>query len=177
MPKHLHIFIHTHDAAGWNESAHPRAANGEFGSGGGGQAGSVSSTGAGPVKLKGDELGDYADMKELRQKALAHAQAHFVGKAFSNRATGNEITVTRSGVKHTIAGASDALVRTVPAIPALLERAKLVATAPDKRGDVNVLGVETYEAPVTIDGRTHRVMLTVKHFSDGRRYYDHGLVK
>ncbi|WP_186223589.1 hypothetical protein [Burkholderia gladioli] len=177
MPKHLHIFIHTHDAAGWNESAHPRAANGEFGSGGGGQAGSVSSTGAGTVKLKGDELGDYADMKELRQKALVHAQAHFVGKAFSNRATGNEITVTRSGVKHTIAGASDALVRTIPAIPAMLQSAKLVKREPDKHGRTDVLGIEVYSAPVEIDGERHEAILTVKHYVDGRRYYDHGLVK
>ncbi|TDV39539.1 hypothetical protein C7405_101658 [Paraburkholderia caballeronis] len=176
MARHLHIYIHTRDA-GWKESAHPRAANGEFGSGSGGLAGSVGSAAGGAVKLKGDELGDYTDMRELRQKALAHAQEKFVGKAFSNRATGNEITVTRSGVKHTIAGASDTLVRSIPAIPAMLQSAKLVKREPDKHGRSDVLSIEVYSAPVEIGGERHEAILTVKHYVDGRRYYDHGLVK
>jgi hypothetical protein len=170
MAKHLHIYIHTRDAS-WKESAHPRAANGEFGEAGGG-SGKVT----GAVKLNGNELGDYTSMKELRQKALEHA-TRFIGKAFSNRATGNEITVTRSGVKHTIAGASDALVRTIPAIPEMLQSAKLVKREPDKRGRSDVHGIEVYSAPVVIDGEQHEAILTVKHYVDGRRYYDHGLVK
>jgi hypothetical protein len=166
MPKALHIHLHVHDSD-WEEQKHPRRQNGQFGTGG-----------AGPkaVSLKGDELGDFTSMKELRQKALQHAEA-FIGKSFANRATGNEIQVTRKGVKHTLSGASDTLVRTVPAIPSLLESAKLIATASDKRGDVNVLAVETYHARIDIGGEKHDAILTVKRYSDGRRYYDHGLVK
>ena len=164
MPQALHIYLHVHDAK-WEEQNHPRKENGQFGAGGGGA-----------VALKGDELGDYTSMKELRQKALEHAD-RFIGKSFSNRATGNEIEVTRKGVKHTLSGASDTLVRTVTAIPSLLENAKLIATASDKRGDVNVLSVETYHAPIEIDGQHHNAILTVKRYSDGRRYYDHGIVK
>lgn len=173
MRRNLHIHIHVRDAQ-WEEEKHPRAKNGQFGAGGAG--GAQAASGEHAVTVRGDELGDYTSMKELRQKALAHAE-QFIGKSFSNRATGNKILVTKAGVKHTVSGASDVLVRTVPAIPALLEEAKLVASAPDKRGDVNILAVETYEAPVTIDGQAHRAILTVKKYSDGRRYYDHGLVK
>jgi len=175
MARQLHIYIHTRDAAGWNESAHRRAANGQFGEGSG-TGGSVSSAAGGAVKLKGDELGDYSGMKELRQKALAHAD-RFIGKSFKNSSTGHDIMVSRRGVKHTIAGASDALVRTIPAIPDLLQRAKLVDRAPDKRGDPNVLGVERYAAPLEMDGMKRTAILTVKHHQDGRRYYDHGLVE
>ncbi|MDT6962920.1 hypothetical protein QTN24_15575 [Cupriavidus sp. SZY C1] len=168
MTKALHIYVHVRDST-WNEEDHPRAQNGQFGSGGG-------AGGAGKVKLKGDELGDYTSMAELRQKAMASAET-FIGKSFENRATGHHIQVTRRGVKHTISGASDTLVRSIPAIPALLENAKLVSTASDKRGDVNVLAVETYHAPIELDGQQHNAILTVKRYSDGRRYYDHGLVK
>lgn len=168
MSKALHIYLHTYDAA-WEEQKHPRAKNGQFGSGG-------TAKGSGNVSLSGNELGDYTSMKELRQKALAHAEK-FIGKSFKNASTGNAIVVTRSGVKHTIAGASDSLVRTIPAIPELLEKARLVKRESDRHGRTDVLGVETYAAPIVINGEAHEAFLTVKHYADGRRYYDHGLVK
>jgi len=168
MPEALHIYIHVHDS-NWEEGKHPRSASGQFGTGG--TAAATPGT-----KLRGDELGSYGSMKELREKALTYAD-RFIGKNFKNAHTGNDINVTRAGVRHTISGASDSLVRTVPAIPELLQRAKLVETAKDKRGDPNILGIEKYAAPVTIDGKTYQAMLTVKQYRDGRRYYDHGLVK
>lgn len=169
MTKALHIYIHVGDSK-WNEQAHPRAENGQFGSGSSGKAA------ASAASLKGDELGDYTSMKELRQKALAYAD-RFIGKKYKNQATGNEITVTKTGVKHTIAGSADNLVRSIPAIPILLERAEMISRKPDKRGDPNILAVETYEAPLQMSGKTYRAILTVKQYQDGRRFYDHGLVE
>lgn len=167
MPEALHIYIHVHDSS-WEESKHPRAANGQFGTGG---PASTSST-----KLRGDELGQYSTMKELREKALAYAD-RFIGKNFKNAATGNEIQVTRRGVKHTISGSSDTLLRTIPAIPDLLQKAKLIERVPDKRGDPNILAIEKYSAPLEMEGKKRSAILTVKHHQDGRRYYDHGLVE
>lgn len=176
MARQLHIFIHTRDAAGWNESAHRRAANGQFGEGSG-SGGSVSSVAGGAVKLKGDELGDYADMKELRLKAMAHA-ARFIGKSFKNKSTGNEIVVPKSGVKHTIQGSGDVLIRTIPSIPQLLENGvRDKDLQHDKHGNPNVASVEIYRTPISIDGKTYTAICTVKvDQDDGRRYYDHGII-
>ncbi|VVE69173.1 hypothetical protein PPN31119_03197 [Pandoraea pnomenusa] len=171
MPQALHIYFHVRDSSDWDESRHPRAKNGRFGSGGASSKVAMLGT-----KLRGDELGQYSTMKELREKALTYAD-RFIGKNFKNAHTGHEINVTRAGVRHTISGASDSLVRTVPAIPELLQRARLVETSNDKRGDPNILGIEKYAAPVTIDGKTYQALLTVKQYRDGRRYYDHGLVQ
>jgi len=129
------------------------------------------------VRLKGDELGAWSSMGELRKKAMDYAERHFIGKKFSNEATGHEIQVPKSGIKHTIAGSSDALVRTVPAIPSLIQKATLTASGPDKDGDPNIRAVETYRAALQIDGKQHQAIMTVKLYRDGRRYYDHGLVK
>lgn len=153
----------------FDESKHPRADNGQFGSGGG-----ASSTG--PVELKGDELGGFSSMKELRAKALAYAD-RFIGQKFKNAATGNEIQVTKTGVKHTISGSGDGLLRTIPAIPSLLEKGTLIESVEEKGGDPNIKAVETYETPLVMEGEEHRAILTVKVYQDGRRYYDHGLVK
>ncbi|MBN9359820.1 hypothetical protein [Herbaspirillum huttiense] len=172
MARHIHVHFYTGDAGEWKEGDHPRAENGQFGSGGAGAA----SSSQGSVTLRGNELGPYADMKDLRQKALAYAE-RFIGKRFKNAATGHEIQVTKTGVKHTLSGSGEGLAKTVPAIPDLLQRSKLVATAPDKRGDPNILAVETYEAPLMLEGKSRRAILTVKSYQDGRRYYDHGLVE
>lgn len=163
------------DSKEWDESKHPRAANGQFGKGAGVSPAKEDSNAEIP-SLKGNELGSYKDMKELRQKARLYA-LNFTGKSFSNRETGNEISVAMSGVKHTIAGASEDLVKTIPAIPDLIRTAKLLETKPDKHGDVNSLGVEIYQARLSVGGKEREIIMTVKHWKDGRRYYDHGYMK
>ncbi|MDF3115869.1 hypothetical protein SB394_02795 [Burkholderia sp. BCCIQ04A] len=170
MAKHLHIYFHTYDAS-WEESKHPRSANGQFGSGGG--AGAAA---AAPTTLKGDELGDFTSMKELRQKAIAYGK-QFAGKKFKNVATGNQIEVTNGGIRHTVATGHDEVLRSIPALPDLLTRARLIDSQPDKRGDPNVKAVETYLAPLKLDGKSYRAVITVKVFYDGHRYYNQGLVR
>lgn len=170
MPKKIYIHIHVRDAK-WEEEKHPRAPDGRFGSGSGG-----GSSTTGKVSLKGNELGEYADMRDLRQKALIYA-SRFVGKKFVNKSTGHEIQVTKTGIKHTISGSGDNLIRSIPAIPELLEKATLTSRVRDKGGDPNILAVETYMAPLGLDGKTYRAILTVKQYQDGRRFYDQGLVE
>ena len=55
-----------------------------------------------------------------------------------------------------------------------MKTAKFLHVEDPKKEDTNVLGVEKYYADVKIEGVTHRMLVTVKHQTDGRRYYDHG---
>ena len=112
-------------------------------------------------------------MKELREKARAFAR-RFVGKTFKNRETGYEIMVSMSGVKHTIAHGNDGLVKTIPIIPDMLQAAHFLHAEKPKIADSNVLEVEKYSVDVAIEGEVKRMLITVKHQTDGRRYYDHG---
>lgn len=153
----------------FREEDHPRDEGGKFGAGGGGSASPA-------VKLKGDELGDATSGKELRQKALDYA-GRFIGQKFTNEATGNDIQVTKTGVKHTISGSGPDLLRTVPAIPDLIHSAKLVGSESDKTDDPNIKAVETYSAGLEMRGKRYEVVMTVKQYNDGRRYYDHGFMK
>ena len=140
MPKHLHIYFHTYDAS-WEESKHPRAANGQFGAGG-----ATGPAAAAPTTLKGNELGDFTSMKELRQKAIAYGK-QFAGKKFKNVATGNQIEVTNGGIRHTVATGHDEVLRSIPALPDLLTKARLTDSQPDKLGDPSVMAVEAWLAP------------------------------
>lgn len=124
-------------------------------------------------EVKGDELGTWSSMKELREKAKEYAR-QFTGQKFVNAETGHEIEVSMSGVKHAISGAQDSLIKTIPAIPDIVKTAKFLHTEKPKEEDTNVVGVEKYYSDVKISGETHRILVTVKHHTDGRRYYDHG---
>lgn len=161
--------------AEWDESKHPRAQNGRFGSGGGSKV-ETAETAEPLPEVKGDELGIWHSMKELRNKAKDYAK-RFVGKKFVNRSTGNEIEVPMSGVKHTLAGAADSLIKTIPAIPKIIQSSRLVATKEDKHNDQNIIAVEIYQAKVRVESLDKEVVMTVKHCRDGRRYYDHGYLK
>jgi hypothetical protein len=115
-------------------------------------------------------------MKELRQKAIAYGK-QFAGKKFRNEATGNHIEVTNGGIRHTVATGHDEVLRSIPALPHLLKSARLIDSQPDKRGDPNVKAVETYAAPLRLEGKRYRAVITVKVFHDGHRYYNQGLVR
>ena len=162
--------------AEWDESKHPRAENGQFGSGNGQPEKQDGQAQVEMPEIKGNELGLWSSMKELRNKAKDYAK-RFVGKKFVNRSTGNEIEVPMSGVKHTLAGAADSLIKTIPAIPKIIQSSRLVATKEDKHNDPNIIAVEIYQAKVRVESLDKEVVMTVKHCRDGRRYYDHGYLK
>ncbi|HHK5570871.1 TPA: phage portal protein [Neisseria lactamica] len=162
--------------AQWDESKHPRAENGRFGGGSGQPERQDGQLQVEIPEIKGSELGLWSSMKELRNKAKDYAK-RFVGKKFVNRSTGNEIEVPMSGVKHTLAGAADSLIKTIPAIPKIIQSSRLVATKEDKHNDQNIIAVEIYQAKVRVESLDKEVVMTVKHCRDGRRYYDHGYLK
>ena len=162
--------------AEWDESKHPRAENGQFGAGSGLPEKQEYQAQTEMPEIKGNELGLWSSMKELRNKAKDYAK-RCVGKKFVNRSTGNEIEVPMSGVKHTLAGAADSLIKTIPAIPKIIQSSRLVATKEDKHNDPNIIAVEIYQAKVRIESLDKEVVMTVKHCRDGRRYYDHGYLK
>ena len=159
--------------AEWDESKHPRAENGQFGEGNGQPERQDGQPQVEIPEIKGNELGLWSSMKELREKARAFAR-QFVGKTFKNRETGHEIMVSMSGVKHTIAHGNDGLIKTIPIIPDMLQAAHFLHAEKPKIADSNVLEVEKYSADVAIEGEVRRMLITVKHQTDGRRYYDHG---
>ena len=162
----------------WDESKHPRAENGRFGAGNGQErqpAIEKNRTESAIPEIRGNELGTWGSLKELRQKAKECA-GRFAGKKFVNQDTGCEIIAAMSGIKHTIANAGEDLIKTVPYIPEIIRTAKLLHTAADKNGDPNILNIEIYRSTIRVEGRQRDVAMTVKHYRDGRRYYDHGFM-
>jgi Large polyvalent protein-associated domain 3 len=81
-----------------------------------------------------------------------------MGQIFTNQSTGNHIHIGKSGVKDTLAGAQDVLVKSIPAIPVLIERSLLTKIEPDKDNDHNVFAVESYGSELALEGKIHQVL-------------------
>lgn len=162
----------------WDESKHLCAENRHFDSGGASEKQPENKLTITQIsEIKGDELGTWSDIKELRKKAKECGR-QFVGKKFVNVQTGYEIEVSMKGVKHAISGVCDNLIKTIPAIPSIIALSYLIETKQDKHGDPNILGVEIYQAKIKVENQEKEVIMTVKHTRDGRcYYYSHGYWK
>ena len=88
--------------AEWDESKHPRAENGQFGSGKDTNDRQPESKNTAAqqaaVSVSGSELGSFAETKDLRKAAMQYACDNFVGKSYTNKDSGHEIQVTWQGV-------------------------------------------------------------------------------
>ncbi len=80
--------------AEWDESKHPRAENGRFGSGGGKVGAGEKTAKPAAVSVSGSELGSFTETKELRKAAMQYARDNFVGKSYRNASSGHDIQVT-----------------------------------------------------------------------------------
>lgn len=136
-----------------------------------------------PVRLTGRELGRTSDATTaLRGAALAYARANLQGRIVWNAHTGWAIAVGRRGINKTLNhGARREHVQSVPGLLALLERAVLVFTEPNRDPDAahNIPRVHTLLAALELgDGPAavaYRVRLIVKETNEGYRFYDHDL--
>ena len=132
-----------------------------------------------PVHLIGDEFG-FADasLEALQAFALAHARTHFQGRDVVNVETGWVIGFGRRGLNKTLNhGARREHVLSIAALPALLVRARLVLSAPNRDADEarNVPFVHTLSASLRIGVTLYAARLIVKETNVGFRFYDHDL--
>ncbi|QUX96610.1 hypothetical protein C0J08_14915 [Marinomonas sp. CT5] len=124
-----------------------------------------------------DTLGKWSTLKELRLKAKEYARNHIAGKTVKNNETGRDIVLSMSGIKHTIQGANEDLLLTIPKTEELIKNAKYVGRSQDKKGNKSVIAHHYFEYPLLVRGKRLQVRIDVREMSDGSFYYDHGFKK
>lgn len=168
--------------AEWDESKHPRAENGQFGSGKDTNDRQPESENTAAqqasVSVSGSELGSFAETKDLRKAAMQYARDNFVGKSYTNKDSGHEIQVTWQGVKHATAGANAAELTVMAKLDELLIHAKKDGEAvPDYKGRPHILSAQKYQATVDLNGERLNIgIITLKKHS-GHEHYDHFIIK
>ncbi|WP_158174826.1 PLxRFG domain-containing protein [Grimontia hollisae] len=110
--------------------------------------------------------------KQIRLKALAQG-FKLAGRVYRNVASGMDINVGRSGIKHTIKGAMPDLASSVPYIDQLIEMAEYLGGKSEAKDNKNVRAHHYFGIKFAVEGRVHDVILDVREMPDGKFYYDH----
>lgn len=165
------------DAAEWDESKHPRAENGQFGSGGGEVGAGEKTAKPAAVSVSGSELGSFTETKELRKAAMQYARENFVGNSYHNESSGHDIQVTWQGIKHATTKTNPAELALIPKLDDMLRKAEYIGSFEDRKDRPDILAAHKYQTVVNLDGEILNVGIVVREMKDGHKHYDHFILK
>ncbi|WP_337846831.1 DEAD/DEAH box helicase family protein [Sphingomonas sp.] len=125
------------------------------------------------ISLTGQELGRMPDNPALRVKILRDRALDWYRKNLEgSTVTGSDgvpvLIQSRAGMRKTVAGKGEDLLRAVPAISAIIEKGA-VRELPRQRDDMTAF---LYTAPIELEGRVLRVAVIARQDSNGRRHYN-----
>lgn len=130
---------------------------------------------AGPqpvATLRGDELGDWSDIRQLGRKAEAWYRKNLVGSTVTNRKTGWLIDFRKDGSKKIGGRKGDTIYRSVPALREILENGTYVGTEPDRLGRPDIKAVHKFGATIILEGKPRDLIVTVREDTKGKYHYD-----
>ena len=122
--------------------------------------------------LKGDELGNWTDVRQLGRKAEAWYRDNLLGTTVTNRETGWQIDFRRNGGKKIGGRKGDVLYRSIPALRAILEHGRHISSEPDNRGRPDIKAVHKFSATIMLDGKPRDLIVTVREDALGKYHYD-----
>ena len=121
-----------------------------------------------PFKINDDD-----SLASVTKQVREYAREFIVGNTYKNKETGENIKVSMAGIKHTTHGARIPLLKTISAIPNILETGKYLGSEPSNKENDHVKLVHFYGAKVDVDGEIKDIVAVVKEDNQGHRYYDH----
>ncbi|MBI5843725.1 MAG: hypothetical protein HZB23_03545 [Deltaproteobacteria bacterium] len=126
------------------------------------------------VLISGEEI---SHSGELRADDARKYAKHNFPESVVNKDTSWEITGLWSGVKHTTSHAWMPLqqLKSIAAIPRLLETAVLARTTTHRHSDRNIKAIHTLLGAVDIAGEGYAVKLVIRETQVGRKFYDHSV--
>ncbi|WP_078541243.1 PLxRFG domain-containing protein [Thioclava sp. DLFJ5-1] len=124
------------------------------------------------AELKGNELGAWADIRQLGRKAFAWYRKNLIGKSVTNGETGWQIEFNNTGAKKIAGRKGQDILKAIPALESILRDGHVVDSQPDRKGRSDIVAIHKIAAPVTIDGQTQNFIATVRETSRGTFHYD-----
>jgi len=138
------------------------------------------------IEIKGDELGEYKDTKELRQKAVDYYKKNLAGTYVNHNKIG-KITFTLSGYKKPISFSADKRkLLLFPYLPEIIKNGVIDKEEKDNKGRADFswvilkskikLGIKEEEEKK--EGKKEEVVrVNIRKDDDGNLYYDHVINK
>jgi len=138
------------------------------------QAGKVPVKG---VALSASGLPQADSISAMQLRVREQVKQQFVRPEPYTTADGAQILVTWQNVKHAATGQNTDGLAVMLHLDKVIEAARLIKSEPDRKGRRNIVAAHQYASKVMLDGTSAEVILYVREHLDGKRYYDHALVK
>ncbi|TNE66850.1 MAG: PLxRFG domain-containing protein [Rhodobacteraceae bacterium] len=123
------------------------------------------------AELRGDELGEWSDIKDLGKKATDWYRANLISKDVTMSETGWVVKFSRRGSNKIGGRKGDDLLRIVPALQQIIENGHLVSSE-ENRKEGGTKAYHKIAARVLLDGVEKDVIATIRESHDGHFHYD-----
>ena len=126
-----------------------------------------------PIELTGDELGQYKDVKELREKARQYFKDHLQGETITREGLG-EVRFSRKGIDETIAWSADEdKLKAIPAIEQVIKTGKIGKEEPlnHPRKD-GIVAFVPITKTISLAGKPRDIEVLLAKDENGNLYYD-----
>lgn len=122
---------------------------------------------------------DSTEWRAAKDAALKKLKSLYQSPERPITADGDEIIVSYGGLKHALSKRTPTLEKTLVSlhIQEIIRSSKKVRTEPDRLGRKDPNSVSYYETKARIDGDYYEISVVVRNHSDGKRHYDHAVVK
>lgn len=129
------------------------------------------------ISIKGDELGSYKDIKELREKASKYYEERLANTEVEHPRLG-KIIFTKNGYKKPISfSADERKLKLFPYLPQIIKNGVLVKSDKDKQDRPNVFNFYTLKTKIIFDDKEEIVRISIRKDNNGKLYYDHAIQK
>ncbi|MDR0675814.1 MAG: DUF2213 domain-containing protein [Elusimicrobiota bacterium] len=156
----------------FEESEHPRDKDGKFASGEGSNKDDKK-----VIQITGKELGEYKDIKELREKAIEYYKDNLAGKKVKNETLG-EINFSEKGFKKPISfSADEKKLLLFPYLQEIIINSKVIKEEKEKYNRDNIEKWFLLENKIKIKDKEQNVRINIRQDNNGKLYYDHFIVK
>ena len=154
----------------FKENEHPRDKDGKFTSAGKGY------TNSSVIDIKGNELGEFTDIKEARLKAKEYYKKHLQGKIIHK--DGIDIQFSGRGLRETIHASAIQKLNLIPSLERIIKTGKMSEEKPLKhiRRD-RTKSFREITNDINIDGEHKKVLVYILQDTSGHWYYDIALLK
>lgn len=135
-------------------------------------------TATGTVYIRGDELGDPGDYRQLLHSAETWMKKNINGVKVTNKDTGRDIKIGKEARHHiTRSKANINKIQSSVATIALLEYVKHYSTESDKKERPEILAIHVYKGKLCINNDELDVYMHVIEANNGNYLYDQTIMK
>ena len=152
----------------FKEQDHPRDEGGRFTDGNKGSSSDKT------LEIKGNELGEYKDIKELRKKAIDYYKENFQGKPVYREGIGN-INFSNKGIKETIShsGNNEDKLKCIVAIKDIILNGKIgKEEKPNHPRKDEIVSFIPISKLINLNGENKEIEVLVAKDISGKYYYD-----